>query len=218
MKVLITSGGTKVPIDDVRFIGNMSSGKFGAALADEFDQRNIDVILWKAKGSVTPNGLYTACYNGRIDSAILDYTNYDEYLQVIDLAKVQKPDIIFSAAAVSDYIVDKTEGKISSSGDDLIITLKKATKVLPKLREACPKAMIVGFKLLVSPTYDEVYYAVQKVLNGGADYVVYNDLTEIREGNTKRLVFKKDMSFHITTDEKQLTQYILDEYSSRLDG
>lgn len=77
--------------------------------------------------------------------------------------------------------------------------------------------MVVGFKLLVSPSYDQVSKAVQKVLNSGADYVVYNDLTEIKKGNYERLVFKKDMSFSKVSNAKELTQYITNEYLTRFD-
>lgn len=221
MKILITSGGTDVPIDDVRKITNMSTGRFGAEIADEFDLLNHNVKFFYSKGSIVPQGLQTSVYNGAIDSALIQYKNYNEYMDALNIrwyGNNTKPDIIISAAAVSDYILDKTEGKISSSGDELVIRLKKAKKVLPEFKKVSPKSMVVGFKLLVSPTYQEVHKAVQKVLNNGADYVVYNDLTEIRKGNSSRLVFSKNMNFREVKDAKELVNYIINEYTSRLDG
>jgi len=215
MKILITSGGTKVKIDDVRHIGNMSSGRFGAEIAGEFFATLNEVTYLHSKESVKP--LYRT-WSDSPHFANEQYEDYFEYLSKAVNLSGKKPDIIISAAAVSDYVIDKANGKISSDGDELIIRLKKAQKVLPLLKSASPNSMIVGFKLLVSPSYDDVSRAVQKVLNSGADYVVYNDLTEIKKGNSSRLVFKKDMSFSKVSDAKQLTQYITNEYLARFDG
>lgn len=54
MRILITSGGTKVPIDSVRDITNMSKGTFGANIATEAMMRNHHVTYFCAKGAVTP--------------------------------------------------------------------------------------------------------------------------------------------------------------------
>jgi len=51
-------------------------------------------------------------------------------------------------------------------------------------------------------------------LNNGADYVVYNDLTEIRKGNSSRLVFSKNMNFREVKDAKELVDYIINEYTN----
>ena len=87
--------------------------------------------------------------------------------------------------------------------------MKKAPKILPLLREAAPDALLVGFKLLVSPSKDEINSAVQKVFKSGADLVVYNDLTEIRKGNSERLVFTPDMKFKVADDASALVDIIL---------
>lgn len=216
MRILITSGGTKVKIDDVRHIGNMSSGKFGAEIANEFFNTLNEVTYLHSKESVKPS------YKTWSDSPLFNNQPYEDYFDYLDksigIAKLLKPDIIISAAAVSDYTVAKADGKLSSDEDELIIRLKKAKKVLPLLKAASPNSMVVGFKLLVNPAYDQVSKAVQKVLNSGADYVVYNDLTEIKKGNYERLIFKKDMSFSKASSAKELTQYITNEYLTRTNG
>jgi hypothetical protein len=53
-KILITSGGTKVPIDKIRDITNQSSGTFGSKIATEALKRNHDVTFMRAKGSKSP--------------------------------------------------------------------------------------------------------------------------------------------------------------------
>jgi len=212
MKILITSGGTKVPIDEVRFIGNMSSGRYGAALERWFMEKDQHVTFFHEKGSLTSNYIYINNDGSVNNPHRIVYKNYNEYLSVIDLALTQKPDIIISAAAVSDYIVDPTQGKISSDKDELVITLKKAQKILPEFKKVSPKSMVVGFKLLVNPPFQDVVHAVQKVLNNGADFVVYNDLQQIRNGNDTRLLFRKDLSFIEAKTAQDLTQIILNEH------
>ncbi len=205
MKILITSGGTKVPIDDVRHIGNFSSGRYGSEIADAFIDKTTDVLFFHEKGSTVPK---SSCN-------LISYKCYDDYKSVVSIAKTYQPDIIISAAAVSDYTVSKTSGKISSKGE-LILTLKPEQKILPEFKKVCPNAMVFGFKLLVDPPYEQVYYAVQKVLNNGSDYVVYNDLSEIKSGISTRLVFDKKMNFVEAKDAKQLASFILQKYFEEL--
>lgn len=190
MKVLITSGGCKVPIDDVRHIGNFSSGNYGSKLAEAFfEAENYDVSFFMEKGSKKPfnwtdDWIGSQGKNSTI--SMREYKNYDEYLTVKDLIKAEQPDIIISAAAISDYIVDKTEGKISSSEDELVIRLRKGEKVIKSFRELAPNSTIVGFKLLVGPTPEQKQSAIAKVFESGVDFVVYNDLLELRNGNATR--------------------------------
>lgn len=197
MKVLITSGGCKVPIDDVRHIGNFSSGRYGAELAEKFfDKGNNDVIFFMEKGSKVPfnwrdDWIGSQGLNSTI--SMYEYKNYDDYLSVKDVIKREQPDIIISAAAISDYIVDKIEGKISSSEDELVIRLRKGEKVIKSFRELAPNAVIVGFKLLVGPTEVQKYDAIKKVFESGVDVVVYNDLSKLREGDSTREFFGKHL-------------------------
>ena len=129
MKILITSGGTKVPIDSVRHIGNFSTGRYGSEIADSLipDLTNSDgkLIFFHEKGSKLPISVNSP------NSVRIEYKDYFEYLHVKDIIKDEQPDIIISAAAVSDYIVkDAVTGKISSDNEDLTITLTKAEKVI----------------------------------------------------------------------------------------
>lgn len=213
MKILITSGGTDVPIDDVRKISNMSSGKYGAQIVEALNTdyyNEHDIWYLGKKGGVFPKIEEDIHFQGRKYITQNVFSDFEEYKnKSIALAQHINPDVIISAAAVSDYILDKTEGKISSDNDELVIRLKKAPKILPLLREAAPNALLIGFKLLVSPSKDEIDSAVQKVFKNGADLVVYNDLTEIRKGNLIRYVFTPTMSFTIARDAKELVDIIL---------
>ncbi len=199
MKILITSGGTKVPIDSVRHIGNFSTGRYGSEIADSLipslwkerlkKDHNGELIFFHEKGSKLPIAVNCDIVNR------VEYKDYFEYLSVKDIIKEKQPDIIISAAAVSDYIVkDAVTGKISSDNEDITITLTKAEKVISKFRELAPNSIIYGFKLLVWPSEDEVISAVKKVLKSGADYVVFNDLNELKSGNSTRTIFDSSVS------------------------
>ena len=54
MKVLITAGATREPIDEVRFLSNVSTGATGAALAENFARRGHEVTLLRGAGAVAP--------------------------------------------------------------------------------------------------------------------------------------------------------------------
>ena len=190
MKILITSGGCKVPIDDVRHITNFSSGRYGSELMEHFtDFENTEIIFFHEKGSnQSQYGPVDVKLYKNSSIRFIEYRDYYDYLKVKDIIRDEQPDIIISAAAISDYIIDKTEGKISSDNDELVIRLKKGEKVLKSFRELAPDALIVGFKLLVSPSAEKRLVAINKALQH-ADIVVYNDLTALRGGNNERIVF-----------------------------
>lgn len=193
MKVLITSGGCKAPIDEVRYIGNFSSGRFGAELASQFYSIDgIHTYFFHEKGSRVPfNDQYISIPR---NSSFFkkEYKDYNDYLNVKHVITTLKPDIIISAAAISDYIPVPIEGKMSSDQDTIALVLKKSEKVIKSFRELTPDAYIVGFKLLVSPTEEQITAAVDKVFDSGADMVIYNDLTELRKGDaTRRIYFNK---------------------------
>ncbi len=120
MKLFITSGGTKIPIDRVRNITNMSKGTFGAKIAYEALKQGHDVCFFKAAGSATPMaknfnlmdgydvGKFAAWYNDR--AALMsrysecEYDTFDQYVQGLETVMVKEnPDVILLAAAVSDY-------------------------------------------------------------------------------------------------------------------
>ncbi len=222
MKILITSGGTKVPIDSVRHIGNFSTGRYGSELADSLipslwkerlkTDHDGELIFFHEKGSKLPIAVNCDIVNK------VEYKDYFEYLHVKDIIKDEQPDIIISAAAVSDYIVkDAVTGKISSDNEDLTITLTKAEKVISKFRELAPNSIIYGFKLLVSPSEDEVIAAVKKVLKNGADYVVYNDLNELKSGNSTRTIFDRDLNKTYIYNTEVFKNFIY-ENSNRVNG
>jgi len=202
MKVLITSGGMHVPIDSVRSLTNFSRGRFGCELAAMFSQFGHQVIMFAQHGSQLPAGVWPQ--NG---IKVINYQTYEDYKGVLELIRTEQPDLILSAAAVSDYTVEPVQGKIASAGE-VELTLTPTEKILGNFRSLAPNAKIVGFKLLVSPRYEEAHAAVRKQLQSGVNHVVYNDLTEMRRGNMKRLLFSADMNWEEFTGAGELVKIL----------
>ncbi len=236
MKVLITSGGTKIPIDTVRHIDNMSSGTFGSKIAYEFLKANHDVIFFKRKGSKSPLsttidlidgysiGEFAKWYNDRvklqdryIESEFDTFTSYKDGLE--KLIKFDKPDLIILAAAVSDYGVKNfIDGKVRSS-DNLKIELEPLPKLIKLAKEWSPRSLLVGFKLLVNSTDEELKDAAkQSIDNNGCDMVIANDLRDIKNNDHRLFIVTKNLlgMFIVTefmsdkTDKNSLAKIVVD--------
>jgi phosphopantothenoylcysteine synthetase/decarboxylase len=176
--VLITSGGTREPIDGVRVIANSSTGATGAALADAFHMPGFDVTLLRAKSSAIPQQPVrqeTFTTVADLDSACHELLSSEHF------------DLVIHAAAVSDFVVESVTvdgvrhpapliGKLSSASK-LSVALVPGKKILPELKgySRNPALKLVGFKLTDGASEAEIEAAVTKVLKSGADLVVHND-------------------------------------------
>jgi phosphopantothenoylcysteine synthetase/decarboxylase len=209
MKVLLTSGGTKVPIDDVRHIGNMSSGTFGSKIGTKILEDGNSLYFLTSKEGKTPLKINEDLNGKNADYCILDvvkkmleiktyskryyeipYSSFQEYEKWLELyTKEAKVDVIILAAAVSDYLTKPTSGKIRSSSD-LNIQLEPAPKLISKIRKEWGfTGILVGFKLLVGATKQELIAASHKsIRDNGCDFVVANDLNDIKRGDHKILL------------------------------
>ena len=214
MKILITSGGTKIPIDRVRSITNMSRGTFGSRIADAFFYKGLEAFRSEDKENAIEKITFFTAKNGKLPTAqslndetyedgyrpldIIGYSTFDDYKSGIeDLLKKETYDIIVVAAAVSDYgVANYYNGKYRSREDDMCIKLVKLPKVLPIMRKLAPNATICGFKLLVDSTEDQLLEAMQKqIAESNVDLVVGNDLRDIKANDHRLLVLSKsDMS------------------------
>lgn len=217
MRLLITSGGTKIPIDSVRSITNMSKGTFGAKIATEALKREHSVCFLRAKNSDSPfqiNFDLRQCGTDAIPDLLEDvavkhrlsidsnetyqehqYDTFDEYATKLEtLLMTYRPDAVVLAAAVSDYGTAPIQGKARSRSGEMNIALTPLPKLIGKVKNICPKAILVGFKLLVNSTDTELMDAAEKSINdNGCDFVVANDLSDIKNGNHKILIVRKGL-------------------------
>src|SRR5688500_5204993 len=100
MKILITSGGTREPIDQVRFITNFSTGKTGALLTDYFCETGHEVTQFFGEGSMVSRRAATK-------QSYSSFQDLDQKLRA--LLKSENFDAIIHLAAVSDYSVSDVE-------------------------------------------------------------------------------------------------------------
>lgn len=249
MKVLITSGGTKVPIDAVRHIGNMSSGTFGAKIALEALRAGHHVTFLMAAGSKSPLGLRLrgdedplhvvwAVLRNLVQRLrfgrrlfLQEYTTFTSYEDALyQQANFCNPDVVVLAAAVSDYDVapeSYVAGKLRSS-ENLLIRLVKLPKLIrrfssnmlnsPALRMRKPP-VLVGFKLLVGSTHDQLEQAAQSALSATeCDLIVANDLRDIKAAAHKLLLVSRGLSardvFPTPHDPNSLAREVVRVYTN----
>jgi phosphopantothenoylcysteine synthetase/decarboxylase len=138
-KILITAGPTWVSIDGVRVISNISTGQLGQLMANEAGRLGLKVDLFL--GPVEILKLHPAIRLFRF--------RYFHELEARIEQNLQKRhyDIIFQSAAVSDYLVAGFKGKLSSQVKNRVLKLKKAPKLISRMRCLNPEAFLVIFKL-----------------------------------------------------------------------
>jgi len=194
---LLTSGGTKIKIDMVRSITNMSRGTFGSKIATEILLRKHDLVLLCAKDSRLPLNLSQNVPPFEDLYRLREYVTFDDYEKALMEELEKQPDIIILAAAVSDYGVENyVNGKIRS-GKELVIRLKPLPKLISMVRERCPNSSICGFKLLVNSTEQELTEAATKsLIDNRLDLVVANDLRDIKAGQHKLTIVEKNSLFY----------------------
>jgi len=137
MRVLITAGGTREPIDEARVIANTSTGRLGARLADAAAAAGHEVLLLHGVQAARPASARVRC---------------EAFDSGADLARllerhVPQSDAVLHAAAVSDYVPVRASGKLASDAPELLLRLVRAPKLVDRLRALRPSALLAGFKL-----------------------------------------------------------------------
>jgi phosphopantothenoylcysteine decarboxylase/phosphopantothenate--cysteine ligase len=162
--VVVTAGGTREPIDAVRFLGNHSSGRMGAAVADEARRRGAEVTLIASHLSVDPpTGVEVVQAPTAADMARETLSRGDA-------------DVVVMAAAVADYRpADPETEKRSKDGEPWRLELEPTDDVLRTLGEQSANGrVLVGF---AAETGDGgLDRARAKRTGKNADLVVYNDV------------------------------------------
>jgi phosphopantothenoylcysteine decarboxylase / phosphopantothenate---cysteine ligase len=181
LHVLVTAGGTREPIDPVRFIGNRSSGKQGHALAAEAATRGAKVTLVTTVGLPVPPGA--------------DVVRVETAAEMADAVGAVAPaaDVVVMAAAVADFRPVRVSGhKIKKAGGPPEVVLERTADILAGLGARKPPGQtLVGF---AAETDDVRQNAANKLVEKGADLIVANDVTAAGAGfehDTNRVVILK---------------------------
>ncbi|MDQ1570667.1 MAG: phosphopantothenoylcysteine decarboxylase / phosphopantothenate---cysteine ligase [Actinomycetota bacterium] len=169
-QIVITAGGTREPLDPVRFIGNRSSGKQGIALAVAAAARGAEVTLIGANLEVDAPAHVTVEHVGTT-------------LELAEATHVAAAtaDVVIMAAAVADYRPDTVaEGKIrkETQGDTLQLNLVRNPDILHDLSAARrPGQVIIGFAAETETDPAELLLIARaKIARKGCDYLVLNNV------------------------------------------
>ncbi len=201
MKVLITSGGTKVQIDPIRFIANTSQGAFGTRLANESLRRGHQTYFLYAKNSDAPFEFYLS-YEDFKQPGVFDklstmtkmfreqgdkytpipYFTFEEYeKRLFETITNIQPDVIVLCAAVSDYGVKPSAEKIRTAGD-LTLQLHELPKLISKVKDVAPKSVLVGFKLFTHASDAQLIAAAREsIVKNKCDVVVTNNYETVNK-------------------------------------
>jgi phosphopantothenoylcysteine decarboxylase/phosphopantothenate--cysteine ligase len=164
-RVLVTAGGTREPLDAVRFVGNRSSGRMGVALAEEAQRRGAEVTLIASNLAVpAPDGIEVveAPTAAVVARATASHT---------------ESDVVLMAAAVSDYRPSQTdEAKRPKDEETWQIELEPTSDVLKSLGERRANGQIlVGFA--AETAENGLERARKKLADKQVDLIVYNDVS-----------------------------------------
>ncbi|MCD6727232.1 MAG: bifunctional phosphopantothenoylcysteine decarboxylase/phosphopantothenate--cysteine ligase CoaBC [Solirubrobacteraceae bacterium] len=170
LRVLVTAGGTREPIDAVRYVGNRSSGRMGLALAAEAAARGAQVALVAANVALA----------GAPGVRRLDVETAAELLAACE-REFADCDVLLMAAAVADFTPSQPAGgKLEKRGrEGLTIALEPTVDVLARLAASrAPGQTIVGFA--AQHGAGALERGREKLLRKGLDAIVVNDVS--REG------------------------------------
>lgn len=177
MRVLVTSGSTREPIDSVRFIANLSTGRTGAIICETLSSRGFSVTQVRGADSIEAAGVAHR-------ETFTDHASLDAMLQRL-LADREYAAVIHTAAVGDFSIADPfPDGKLPS-GAELLLRLKPNTKIIDHIRGfACGRELtLIGFKLTHDPKSEARARAARDLLNRcGADYIVQNDVSTLAAG------------------------------------
>lgn len=159
--VVVTAGGTREPIDPIRFIGNRSSGKMGFALADAAHERGARVTLIT---TVLPPS-----------SAVYDRVQFVETvadMRAAVLIACQSADVLLMAAAVSDFrVAHPATHKLKKQGQIISLELVENADFLLELPDTFVK---VGF---AAETQNVLENARHKLVRKRLAFICANDVT-----------------------------------------
>ena len=203
-RVLVTSGGTREPIDAVRFVGNRSSGKQGAAVAVEAAARGAEVVL------VTTQREQAA----GVPARVVAVETAAEMAAAVEL-EAPHADVVVMAAAVADFRPAQPSGtKLKKDHGVPAVQLEPTADILAALGASKgPGQVLVGF---AAETEDIESNALAKLRSKNLDVIVANDVSKQNVGfghDTNEIVmFTADGARHHVplTTKREAARAVLD--------
>lgn len=202
-RVLVTAGGTREPIDAVRFVGNRSSGKQGHAVAAEAAARGADVVLVTTSPHTAPGG-----------TRVIPVETAAEMAAACEI-EAPDADIVVMAAAVADFRPSVVAaGKLKKHDGAPAIELVPTVDILAGLGARKPVGQVlVGFAAETASVLD---HAEQKLQRKNLDMIVANDVSKPGVGfeheTNEVIVLMADGTRHHVplSDKRDIARAVLD--------
>ena len=217
-KILITSGGTREYVDDVRVLTNISTGKLGAKIAEKFywsEDEDYEIHY------IAPNSAEKL--RSMIDDKLLLKDNY-HYHEITDVESVYdkmkelvpEMDIVIHSMAVSDFGFKNCSTKLKSNDIMMFIeSLKEriyqTPKILSEIKTWNPNCKLISFKFEVGLSHEDlIKIAIESGLKNNSDLVIANDKAEmVKESIHKAYALDpKTKKEDVLNDKSQIANYI----------
>ena len=206
IKILVTAGGTREAIDDVRFIGNRSSGKQGLAIAKVAKSRGAQVTLIAV--NVDTSKLFGI--------EAIQVTNTAQLSQELDKF-FPKTDVLIMAAAVSDARPASVSGKLKKD-EYRAIELEQTPDLLAHLSQKKKQQIMVGFAAEESGNL--LSEGSRKLSTKGLDLIYANDIAEGKlfgaDQTSGYLIDEKSSTEVAMTTKESLANLLLDKVVQRI--
>ncbi len=190
MRVLITSGPTREPIDDVRFVSNVSTGRLGVSVAQAFCHAGHEVLFLHGASSLVPAASEKVCAFEFGSAASLL-----ELLERLVTDPARAPDVMIHAAAVADYAPVKVDGKIKSDRPELVIEMRPTPKIADRVKSMRPDLPLILFKLESGISREELHARARRTMErAGAEGIVANLLEEVGIDEHRADLLRRDGS------------------------
>jgi phosphopantothenoylcysteine decarboxylase/phosphopantothenate--cysteine ligase len=202
VKVLISAGPTREPLDPVRYISNRSSGKMGYALVEAALQAGATVTL--VSGPVALEAPPSA--------KLVKVETAEQMYQAIT-ARAQEHDIYIGAAAVADYSPVQTKGqKIKTQAQETTVILQKTKDILAAVASLPNRPFVVGF---AAETDDLEIYAKGKLVRKKLDMIAANWVGKEQGGfesdeNGLHVFWHNGDKILAMTDKKNLAKQLIE--------
>ena len=185
-KIIVTSGPTYEEIDDVKVVTNKSSGKQGRALAIELSARGYEIIYIHSASIDHIPGLDNVSFHSSND------------LKNKILENINNTDAIFMTAAVSDFTVKKSSGKISRSNGNITLEFIPNEDIIASIKTSYPEIKCIAFSAQVD---DELNF--NKINTKNVDYLVINNILKNKFGSDTNKVSIIDQQ-HLIFESEEL--------------
>lgn len=220
-RVIVTAGGTREPIDPVRFIGNRSSGKMGFALASAALLAGAELtFISTVPLEQASKGKHPVLFDSSNKIKEINVESANEMKAAVE-AEFAGADVLIMAAAVADYQPEQafaTKIKKNKKSDSLEMKLQRTPDILKEIsKQKRSNQILVGFALETEQLIDN---AKQKLKEKNIDLIVANDIKAFNSDESQVFLISKDSKALTKSIEKQskreIAKLIINEIADRV--